>query len=101
MHCEDDYNSLLSHPVFRTFIKTRGSAPARIVKYPVAGIYPTTTESVKDAFSGIYEFKIWRKFYVDGEGRPFLINRESEKDIYVCKNANKKIFGYFPYFGDE
>lgn len=100
MYCNDDYNSLTSHPIFKTFIKTRGSAPARIVKFPVAGIYPTVASSIKDAFSGINEFRVWRKFYVDGNGRPFIINRESEKDIYVCKNANKKLFGYFPYSGN-
>ena len=92
---ESDYDEAKEHPIFRYTMSSKPSA--RIQNYPIAGIYPHKSTPVDSAFSTGIGFDAYKNFKVTTEGRVFLCNLQSKDDIYIRKNSNKKVFGYFPY----
>lgn len=97
--CGEDESKLTEHPIFKTFINANNGVSDRIKDHPVAGLYPDVIKSTIDAFSGINAFEPWEHFYVDGKGRPFIINLDAKEHICIYKNGRKKVFGYIPYVG--
>lgn len=97
--CGDDDKLLTNHPIFKTFINAKSGVSDRIKNHPVAGLYPEVTGSTIDAFTGVAAFEPWNHFYVDGKGRPFIINLDAKEHICIYKNGRKKVFGYIPYVG--
>ena len=97
--CTDDWNKLTKHPIFKTFINAKSGVSDRIKNHPVAGLYPDIAGSTIDAFTGVTAFTPWNHFYVDGKGRPFIINLDAKEHICIYKNGRKKVFGYIPYVG--
>jgi hypothetical protein len=39
----------------------------------------------------------WKNIYVDGTGKPYLLQSDPNFHMYVYKNKKKQVFGYFPY----
>lgn len=97
--CTDDWGKLTKHPIFKTFINAKSGVSDRIKNHPVAGLYPDIAGSTIDAFTGVTAFTPWNHFYVDGKGRPFIINLDAKEHICIYKNGRKKVFGYIPYVG--
>ncbi len=98
---DEDYENLQKHKIFK-YVSFQTNPDTRIQSYPVAGVYPVREDDQLSAsnysvFEGATGFTCWDKFKVDEEGRVFLTNLDSKDNIYVKKNSNKTIFGYFPY----
>lgn len=98
---EQDKANLEKHKIFK-YVSFQTNPDTRIQSYPVAGVYPVREDDQLSAsnysvFEGATGFTCWDKFKVDEEGRVFLTNLDSKDNIYVKKNSNKTIFGYFPY----
>lgn len=98
---EEDFEKLKLHKIFK-YVSFQTNPDTRIQSYPVAGVYPVREDDQLSAsnysvFEGATGFTGWDKFKVDEEGRVFLTNLDSKDNIYVKKNSNKTIFGYFPY----
>lgn len=91
---DNDKSRISEHPIFK--LATVENPSLRFQQYPVAGVYPCDKAGTKDVFDGT-KFTAYDKFEVDGTGRVFLKNLNSNDNIYIRKNSNKKVFGYFPY----
>jgi hypothetical protein len=89
-----DSDALSGHPIFK--LASVPNPSLRFQNYPVSGVYPDDIKGTKDVFDGI-NFSKYNNFEVDNEGRVFLKGLDSKDNIYVRKNSNKKVFGYFPY----
>ena len=97
----NDDTKLKQHKIF-SYITAQQNPDTRIQKYPVAGVYPIRSKDQSDSalghvFEGATGFSQWDKFKVDEEGRVYLTNLDASDNIYIKKNSNKTIFGYFPY----
>ena len=89
----DDEARLKEHPIFKFTIVPLPES--RIQSSPIAGVYPDTVLTTN--VFGPAGFNMWSHFKVDNEGRVYLYNLDVNDDIYIRKNSNKKVFGYFPY----
>ncbi len=98
-HCDDDYENLTTHPIFKCFIKAGSRVSDRIKNWPVAGMYPLVEHDVAgDVFDSVVVNNMppWENIYVDGSGKPYLTRLDPESHMYICKNGKKQVFGYFP-----
>lgn len=96
-----DRTKLADHEIFK-YVSFQVNPDTRIQSSEVAGVYPIREEdqlaaSGNSVFEGATGFTNWDKFKVDEEGRVYLTNLDSKDNIYIKKNSNKAIFGYFPY----
>jgi hypothetical protein len=89
----EDKERLKDHPIFK--FTTVPLPESRIQSAPIAGVYPNTV--LTSNVFGPAGFNMWSHFKVDNEGRVYLYNLDVNDDIYIRKNSNKKVFGYFPY----